>query len=494
MCLAACADLAPEAGEHAEPIINGVIDTENPAAIAFGQGSFPFASCSGTIVKVEGNQGWALTAAHCADNIQGALVLMGHLNQAPRQFPIIEVVANPDYDEVIHTYWNDYAIVRFAGADDTVPVVPIATPAEESLAAGDIVTLVGYGQIEGGGTSMERRSITRPIQDLDPDTFTYDQTTGGICFGDSGGPAFADLPVGRRVVGVTTVVSDQDCAYWGGSARVKAYYASFLEPVLEKPTFDACWKCFGSAFGTSTCNALMSACFQPGSQCETYQQCRQGCAGDTACQATCAASYPQGATQYDEMLACPCDACGAACSDEIVCGGTAAGCGFISDEPACSVCIDGCCAEARACADDPSGCGSCFPNCEPPNAAADALLTCLEASSCVETCGLDLVIVPPGEGGGGEGGAGPATVSSSAATTSVTTGAGGLGGAGGSVASASGGGATPYDDDDGGKRRRDKADDADGDGCSAARSPRDASLGIFVVALVLASLARRRRA
>ena len=48
---------------------------------------------------------------------------------------------------------------------------------------------------------MERRSITRPIQDLDPDVFTYDQTSGGICFGDSGGPAFADLPAGKRVPG-----------------------------------------------------------------------------------------------------------------------------------------------------------------------------------------------------------------------------------------------------------------------------------------------------
>ena len=465
LCVVGCSPGAdpghePTALFHA-PIINGETDTEHPAAVAITHGASEQANCSGTIVKVEGDEGWVLTAAHCAPGASSGVIALGHLDENPREFPILEVMANPAYDTTLHSWWNDYAVIRFAGADATVPFIPAAQAGEDGLATGDVVTLVGYGQTSGTGQlTSQRRTIDRPLSTLTPDTFQYDQATGGICFGDSGGPALAETANGLRVVGVTTAVSDMTCGGWGGSARVSSAYDAFIAPLLAKPSFDGCPACFGAGLQTAECSLLLDACFAAGSDCDAYNACSSGCS-DLACSNACAASHPAGAAQYAEMLACPCPSCGDRCSGETLCGGDASGCGFVSDTPSCSDCIAGCCAEARACADDTSGCSSCFPSCS-ADAAADALSACLAASSCTSTCGLDLVVEINGSGGVGGGGdtgvsasaqassgAGPSSTNGPGSATSAASAGGGGNGSGGtsSASTAPGKGQTQ---DDGG--------------------------------------------
>ncbi len=434
-------------------IINGIIDTENPAAVAFGSAWEPFGTCSGTIIKVEGEHGWALTAAHCADNIVGNLMLVGHLDESPLQFPVVEVVSNPAYF-VAFAFGEDVAVVRFVGADPSLPVVSVATAAEDDLAVNTTITLAGYGRTEDGVKS-QRRSITRPILLLGADLMTYDQATGGICFGDSGGPAFAELGVGRRVVGVTSVVTGIDCDGWGGSARASAHLSGFIQPLLDKPTFDACSRCYGAAFSTTACQSLVEGCFA-GGPCELYSNCVSACS-DAACRDACGAANPQGEAEYGAIAACPCEICGESCQDQPTCGGSGTGCGFVSDTPACTVCIEGCCAESAACVADSEGCGTCFPNCG-PNPASAALLECLEASTCVDLCGLNLVMQGPsdgdggGDGGGGEAGqggaghGGAATVSATGSAAMATSGAG-AGGSQATSTSTGGHGGREVDDD-----------------------------------------------
>jgi hypothetical protein len=434
MCSACGGDPVSESQGLAQTsIINGTIDTANPAAVAFTNGGFPMASCSGSIVKVDPPWAWVLTAAHCVDTGSAPLVAVGHLNAVEQELMVVEVMDNPDYDSGFHTWWNDYAVVRVMGADNTTPVMPIAADAEDTLAVGDVITLAGFGRTENGSPSVERRSIDLPIDSIDSDTFTYDQTPGGICFGDSGGPAFADLAAGRRVVGVTTVVANDQCTGWAGSARVSSVLSTFVQPRLDKPTFDTCYSCFGSAFGSTSCKALLDACFAMGSDCEAYSNCASGCSGDQTCLASCETAHAQGKAEYDAMMACPCDKCSPLCDDEPTCGGPQAGCGFLSNDAACDTCISGCCAEARACADD-NDCYSCFPDCANPNANHDALWQCLDDAQCIDTCGLQ-----PLAGTGGSGSGSTSSSSSSVATSSgvgptsgVTTATttGGVGGAG----------------------------------------------------------------
>ncbi|MCA9622502.1 MAG: trypsin-like serine protease [Myxococcales bacterium] len=411
-------DPAPEVASSREPIVFGTVDSAHPSAVALvGQSTHPGGLlCSASIIEVDPPWAYLLTASHCV--LGGAVgVIVGHLDAPEQELVVVESLANPDYQD--GQYWHDYAVLRAIGADGSTPFTPAATASEDNLGVGDVVTLVGFGQTETPSTpNFARRTVDQAVFLSSNDSLEYQQTMGGMCFGDSGGPSYAALPAGERVVGIHSGVSSPSCTGHAYDTRVSDAYQSFIEPRIHKATFDFCGICFGSALqATPSCKPLLQACTTPSTPCYAYGQCHSACSGDPVCESNCATSHPVGAADQAAMLDCACQRCSPICDDAAACGGPETGCGVVSNDPGCDGCIQGCCAEAQACADDPY-CGGAFPD-APGNPSAIALESCLAASQCLTTCGLVL----PTSGAGGMGGGGD----------------GGMGGVGGSGASNVGG-------------------------------------------------------
>ncbi|KYF57616.1 hypothetical protein BE08_35130 [Sorangium cellulosum] len=208
------------------------------------------ARCSGTIVRrsAEGDKVHVLTAAHCCsessppkevrvgfDYHDPSLVLpvdsfQSHPCYGSRRLPI-----NLDYDICVVT-------ARSAGSLNVRPI-PLAS-APDDLAVGDSVTLVGYGSTPAANTI--RRKVEASVSEIAPLTIMIDQTgeRGGVCAGDSGGPALIQQGGVEVVAGVISFAPGSElCDLLGGIGRVafRGIRDEFLDKVLagEKPTVEA---------------------------------------------------------------------------------------------------------------------------------------------------------------------------------------------------------------------------------------------------------------
>ncbi|HVX96864.1 MAG TPA: trypsin-like serine protease [Polyangia bacterium] len=373
----ACAPPPGGARGETSAILGGSVDTTHPAVMASFQStgvSTGFA-CSGSVIAQVGSAAFLLTAAHCVvahDAMQNVIkpvtvvspsvltVLSGSDWQAsystgPR-YGVTAVFVAPEYDGATASP-SDLAIIRFAPGS-TLPLIPILEPANDTLAVGSNVTLVGYGQTEGSATNSVRRTVDRTISILTRESLTYDQIDHkGQCYGDSGGPALFQTSGGVRVAGVIsygTSLPETDCLLQGTSVRVSSL-ASFIHSVID-------------------------------------------------------AAMPRDAGASPDVLAAT-DA-GRDAAPEV--GRADAGppplsCGKLTDpRPACAACVASrCCEEAAVCSADPlclGGCGakpmvSCLFY--PPSAA---LARCL-ATCSGDPCGVLAILdagVPPGDAATGD--------------------------------------------------------------------------------------------
>jgi len=218
----------------ASPIINGSLDTTTKAAVWLldeSQGG----SCTGTIVKVDGNTGYVLTAAHCS-SIDYVIVANDYQDCFGQGDPGCEAVFQVT-QQIYHPNWTgdagngyDYSMIRFSGANGFPYVIPPAKSLD-TLSDGDMLDIVGYGQTESGNNSRRRHKVT-PLQDIQGGLLWHFST---VCFGDSGGPAIFQ----GKVVGVSSFVLDgggADCTDYGASGRVSDVYdwiESFTGPIGE---------------------------------------------------------------------------------------------------------------------------------------------------------------------------------------------------------------------------------------------------------------------
>lgn len=130
----------------------------------------------------------------------------------------------------------------------------------------------------------------------------------------------------------------------------------------------------------STCCAELAAC-APGSLCDKLWKCAFSCKPhDDACQSACFNTYGGGLSALQALSTCSQQGtCGA---DQLVCIAPVCDSGAEAVGTLCAECISqGCCAETKACIDDPF-CFDCLFDPEMPqcggNAAFNAIMGCLD--------------------------------------------------------------------------------------------------------------------
>jgi hypothetical protein len=171
-------------------------------------------SCSGFVVE----RLWIVTAAHCAAN--GTLKFVYFKSEDPTEKPqwrdVEKVILHPDWKgEGLF----DLALIRYKALPEDglgLPLnyKPVDIVNEEEavfLRAGGLMDIAGYGVAkipsEAPPTKLHALvTIDRIWNDffMAPGLITYsDPKLRGACYGDSGGPAYAELEGKTRVIGIT---------------------------------------------------------------------------------------------------------------------------------------------------------------------------------------------------------------------------------------------------------------------------------------------------
>jgi MYXO-CTERM domain-containing protein len=476
--LASCArpSTEPQDGpvsEAKERIAYGTQDTAHTAVVALlaNSGGGSFSECSGTIVQVKNGYGYVLTAAHCCNMGAPSIVVMANDYSVGEQYlfggtpqpPAYAVDPNSVYyDSKYNQLDHDFCMLKFAGANASTPVIPVAQPGQDGLQIGVAVEHVGYGITDNNNNNSVRRHGTNNV-DQNVTTYVIQYSQGGPshipgpCEGDSGGPAL--IPAGaspsqQKVVATTSYGNSASCSQGtvGVSSRVSSetgpggFISSFLAdtPIGTQANSGtpSCNTCVQQA-ETSTCKSQTTAC-QNDPACVTLNQCLSNCTTQ-ACQTTCEQQAgTQAVNELNAFTTCICNsACTSACQTE--CGGSTStggnNCGLSSSDATCNTCLDNfCCGEAQACAND-SACVSCLGTANPPascntNQALISLSNCL-GKNCSTPCGVPSSTTSTGTTGATTGGGTTTGSTGSVMPTGGTT--AGVGGAGAGGGTGSGG-------------------------------------------------------
>jgi len=199
-------------------IVGGQTTSAYPAVGALTQSGSPF--CTGTVVAKR----VVVTAAHClagvsASRIRFALGPNGFQPQAV--VGVTRAVIHPQYNA--STIKNDIGVLILSS---DAPVTPIAINTSMSASwEGRSLTFVGYGVANGvsqtgGGV---KRVVNIAVSQIGSTQFAYEDSRRNTCFGDSGGPAFAQDASGNLLLAGVTSYGDQRCQQFGVDTRVDAY-------------------------------------------------------------------------------------------------------------------------------------------------------------------------------------------------------------------------------------------------------------------------------
>jgi MYXO-CTERM domain-containing protein len=456
LCAVGCGQL-PAAGTTAteDPIFGGTPDNTDDAVMALINQITTSTSdeCSGTTIALSGASGIFLTAAHCVVlNANGMVtkpvtradtanlyIVPGpnwHTSVAAGlYYGVADIAIPPQYDGSVDSPY-DIGLVRFLGALPATPVIPVLTPAEDTLTVGSGITVVGFGKTENDtaqNPNAQRLEVTRVIQSITANQFIYSQTDSkGACQGDSGGPALVSTPGGLRVGG-TTSFGDPNCTMEGASVRVSALNAFIQGFINAVPQTLSCDDCALAAVGPgNACVNQSITCGQSTSSCGKFVACAQAC-GTDSCVTQCRRTNAAGATAYDAIVTCQCGGmCTTPCAANTVCAGSggltgAGGAGgssggaagsagssgtagasgttgsggssgaaggtsgssfecqdFTDTRPLCQSCMQGsCCAQLTACAGD-TDCTACRIESSSPSCATNVAFTKL--TQCLASC------------------------------------------------------------------------------------------------------------
>jgi trypsin len=235
--VAALAVLATAAATPSSAVVGGsdAAPGEFPsvAEIQFGAPGIVWFGCTGTLIDPT----HVLSAGHCASITKPALVsspaswppqsiavwIGSNKAGEGEEAPVSSVSIPPDYLGL--TDRNDLSILELA-APATLAPTQVAAGSERSIwDPGTLATIAGWGVTDEDSDespdTLQKAQVPITTDEYcesaysDEDGWDFDPETmvcagypeGGIdtCFGDSGGPLFADASTGvRRVVGVTS--------------------------------------------------------------------------------------------------------------------------------------------------------------------------------------------------------------------------------------------------------------------------------------------------
>lgn len=176
------------------------------------------ALCTGTIIAED----IVITAAHCVKDAESLLVFFGPSLEQPEPVTITTNIATSaayyKRKQNQNTDAGDVAVIQLKhvipSTHEPVPIVPFGFLPEE----GETVSIIGYGVTNGIRQSNSGYLRESTVSVLEPQfglsEFVTDQTEGsGVCFGDSGGPAFIYRNHQYYLVGIASRVKnkkDQD--------------------------------------------------------------------------------------------------------------------------------------------------------------------------------------------------------------------------------------------------------------------------------------------
>jgi hypothetical protein len=200
--LIACGAPEPESNDSLsqlpQPIIGGSLDTDHPEVMLLAHRAGFL--CTGTVIHVDGQTGYLLTAAHCVTEeddesetvplrARDFMVVPGEdFAESTTAFGVTAVTIEPRYQGGLAEH--DIAIVQFVFGSAPAPAaIPPLLASEDILDVADPLLLIGFGQTEADEGNTQRRQVERSIEALDTELLAYTQADArGTCFGDSGGP------------------------------------------------------------------------------------------------------------------------------------------------------------------------------------------------------------------------------------------------------------------------------------------------------------------
>jgi len=162
--------------------------------------------CTGVLIS----SNLVLTAAHCiSEGLEGAVIVFEHNLMSAKilRAAVIEGgLMHPKYGLPSSGDQYDLAVVKFRGSAPQGYSPARITSTPSSLKKGGSVLLSGWGWVDAATrrSPTALRKVTVPVVQVTSTEITLDQSQGGACHGDSGGPAFIRVQGEDILVGITS--------------------------------------------------------------------------------------------------------------------------------------------------------------------------------------------------------------------------------------------------------------------------------------------------